>query len=283
MLRNILIYDRFMAGKPSTSYGINCPLNFRWANAEEQYGDPELANIVKKDIVVYTDHCIQYPNKIGQNKIAWLIEPEQYFPWSYAWIKENFHEFELIFTWHKDLLSIDKRFHFLNPGNSWIKREDASIYSKTKLCSMIASDKQFMSGHILRREIFNGFANSFDRYGKDTVPLDYVIEAYKDYMFTIVVENVNQDYMFTEKLITPMLCGTVPIYSGCPSLGNFFDMRGIITFDKIWQIPNILETLTIEKYKKMLPFIELNFRLAQRYQLLEDNLYEKLVELKVIK
>lgn len=272
-----------MAGAPSTSYGMNLPLNFRWVNAEGQYGDPELANLAPKDVVVYTDHCIQYSHKIGKKKIAWLIEPEEYFPWSYAWIKENYHEFDYVFTWRKDLLSWDKRFQFLKPGNSWIKREDISVYPKTKMCSMIASAKEFMSGHVLRRKIFTDFANSFDRYGRDTVPLDYVLDAYKDYMFTVVVENVHQDFMFTEKLVTPILCGTIPIYSGCPSLSNFFDMRGIITLDSIDQMPSILESLTVEKYQQMLPFAELNFRLAQKYQLLEDDLYEKLVELKVIK
>lgn len=272
-----------MAGATSTTYGINLPLNHQWVNLEDQYGNPELINTGRSDVVVYTDHCIQFPDKIGKTKIGWLLEPEEYFPWSYAWVRENYKEMDYIFTWKKELLSIDSRFIFLKPGNSWIRRADAQIYPKTKLCSMIASDKDFMEGHQLRRNIFARYQDRFDRYGKDTVPLDYVLPAYQDYMFTVAVENVKEDYMFSEKLVCALLTGTVPIYWGCPSLSNFFDMRGIITFDTSNQVRGILDSITPEKYNEMLPYIQKNYYLAKKYELIDDSLYEKLVEMKLIK
>lgn len=281
-MREILIYDRFMVGKTSTSYGINDPLHFRWVHLEDQFGQPYLIDTVPHDICVYTEHMIHMPDKIGKVKIGWMIEPEEYIPGAYEWIKENYDEFDYIFTWNKELLSISKKFIFLNPGGSWITREEAEIFPKNKLCSMIASDKEFMSGHKIRRQVFEQFKNRFDRYGRDTVPLLNIIDAYKDYMFTVVVENVKQDYMFSEKLTTPILCGTIPIYYGCPSLVNFLDIRGIIPFNEIEELPSILDSITEDKYMVMLPYVKENFKLAKKYQLLEDSLYYKLVELKLI-
>ena len=281
-MRNILIFDRHFAGKHSSTYGINLPLNFRWLNAEEQFGNPDYANIASKEIVVYTDHCLTWPDKIGKIKIGWLIEPEEYIPDLYQYIKENYDQFDYIFTWNKELLFVDRRFIFLEPGNSWMKREDIQIYNKTKLTSMIASEKKFMAGHCFRRHIFERYSGYFDQYGRDTNPVNEISEAFKDYRFTVVVENTRQDYMFTEKLITPLLCGTIPIYYGCPSIGKFFNMDGIITFTTEQRFNQIITSLSDELYEKMLPAVEDNFHKARKYQLLEDNLYIKLIQLKLI-
>lgn len=281
-MRKILIFDRYCTTKESSSYGINLPLNFRWANADAQYGNPENIETTPNDIVIYTDSCITLPDKIGDIKIGWLIEPEEYIPDLYEYIRTYHDEFDYIFTWNKSLLEIDKKFIFLEPGNSWMKRNEIEMYEKTELVSMIASDKKFMAGHCFRRHIFEKYSDLFHRYGKDTNPVEKISDAFKNYKFTIVVENSRQDYMFTEKLITPMLCGTIPIYYGCPSIGNFFNTEGILTFTTEHRFNQIITSLTDELYEKMLPFAEENFHKAKNYQLLEDNLYIKLVQLNLI-
>ena len=65
-----------------------------------------------------------------------------------------------------------------------------------------------------------------------------------DYRFSIVIENCKRDYWFTEKLIDCLRTGTIPIYWGCPSIGDFFDIRGFILFDDINDLENILNNLT---------------------------------------
>lgn len=281
-MREILIFDRHFAGKHSSTYDINLPLHFRWVNAEEQFGDPQYAETASKDFVIYTDHCLTFPDKIGKVKIAWVIEPEEYIPELYEYIRHNHDEFDYVFTWNKELLQTHKKFIFLEPGNSWMRRDEPEIFNKTKLISMIASEKKFMAGHCYRRHIFETYAHVFDRYGRDTNPVKEISEAYKDYKFTVVVENSRQDYMFTEKIITPMLCGTIPIYYGCPSIGDFFNMDGIFTFTTEQRFNQILNSISDETYERMLPAAIENFHTAKKYQLLEDNLYIKLLQLKLL-
>ena len=48
------------------------------------------------------------------------------------------------------------------------------------------------------------------------------------YRYSVVIENVRERNYFTEKLIDALLCGTVPIYWGCPNIGDFFDTTGMM-------------------------------------------------------
>jgi hypothetical protein len=289
-----------MIGKFSTNYSIFPPLNFKWAHADDKYGDPSFVHRVPNDVVIYTDMQIMRQPKIGKVKIAWLLEPPEYEPKKYEYIKQNYREFDYIFTWDKNLLEIDSRFILYTTGNSWIPRDEIAIYSKDKLLSMSASWKKFMSGHAIRHQILDRYMKSYNIhwFGKRGLnpadnyiaPFDptiqntitNLIDAYKDYMFTIVVENQNLDYMFSEKLVSPILCGTIPIYYGMPSIDKFFDTRGMIIFDSIDELDDILSNLSLEKYEQMLPYARINFERAKGYQLLEDGIYDKLVEMKVL-
>ena len=42
----------------------------------------------------------------------------------------------------------------------------------------------------------------------------------------MVIENIRRDYYFSEKLVTAIAAGCVPIYWGCPSIAHFFDPEG---------------------------------------------------------
>jgi hypothetical protein len=103
------------------------------------------------------------------------------------------------------------------------------------------------------------------------------ILALKDYMFSIVVENCKEDYYFSEKLIDCFLSGTVPIYYGCPSIDTFFNINGIIMYDTVDECLDIIRNITPEKYSQMLPYIEENFAIAQKYDVFkidENNLID---------
>ncbi len=93
----------------------------------------------------------------------------------------------------------------------------------------------------------------------------------KDYMFSIVIENTKQDYYFTEKLIDALLTGTVPIYYGCPSIGDFFNTEGMIIVDNINDFMNAIDTLTNDKYESMMPHIQDNFERAKKFKVYNFN------------
>jgi len=49
-----------------------------------------------------------------------------------------------------------------------------------------------------------------------------VSDVYKDYKFSIVLENSIHPSYFSEKIIIPLLCGCVPIYLGCTEINKYF-------------------------------------------------------------
>ena len=90
-------------------------------------------------------------------------------------------------------------------------------------------------------------------------------------MFSIVIENTKQDYYFTEKLIDALLTGTVPIYYGCPSIGDFFNTKGMIIVDNVNDFMNAIDTLNNDKYESMIPYIKDNFERAKSFKIYNFN------------
>lgn len=235
------------------------------------------------DIVIYTDKMVFNKNKIGKVKIAWLFDSDPaHKPQLYNYIVQNYKEFDYVITWDKELLAVDNRFVYLPYGNVPIAIDQFVMYPKTKLLSIIASEKTFLIGHKLRHEVIAKYGNKMDLYGRGYNPIDSLLHALKDYKFSICIENVQRDWGFSEKVVTPILCGTIPIYWGC-DLSKFFDIRGIIIFNNISEIPDIIDSLTDEKYNDMLPYALDNFEKAKKYRRNEDNLFELLVKLNVLR
>lgn len=54
------------------------------------------------------------------------------------------------------------------------------------------------------------------------------LEFLRQYKFTIAFENVMMDGWTTEKLIHPLLVGSVPIYWGNPSVGEWFNTKAFV-------------------------------------------------------
>jgi len=232
-------------------------------------------SIQNGEIVVITDMALSnFVN--GAKNIAWLIEPIDIAPQNYSIIQSISNNFNKIFTHEKTLLDLGSPYEFIPFGCCWILKDDQKIYPKNKMLSIIASNKFQTNGHKLRHSVINQFKNKIDVYGRGWNPIDYKLDGLKDYRYSIVIENCKRDYWFTEKLIDALVCGTIPIYWGCPSIGDFFDTRGFIIFDNLNDLSLIIENLTEEKYNEMKPYIEANFIKAKEYMLPDDYIYKKL-------
>jgi len=96
--------------------------------------------------------------------------------------------------------------------------------------------------------------------------------CYENPMFHVCVENVKQDNWYTEKIGEAFCTKTVPIYWGCPNIGDYYDSRGIIIFNTKEELIDIVNNLTPEKYYEMKPYIDYNFNIA-----LYDSFTNKLV------
>ncbi|MBK5114341.1 MAG: hypothetical protein JJE41_12000 [Candidatus Heimdallarchaeota archaeon] len=230
-----------------------------------------------ENVVFYTDHSIPQVNPNIKKKVAWLLEPQERKQKLYNWVKKNRDKFDVILTHNKSLLDLKDNFEFIPFGGCWITPKEQKIYKKSKLISIIASGKKETKGHKLRHKVIKDikkkFPNLLDVYGRGYNEIESKLIGLTDYSFHIVIENSKKDYWFTEKLIDCFATGTVPLYWGCPSIGKFFDEKGIITFHTEKQLYEIVKTLNQNQYEDLLPAIKNNFVEAKKYALAEDWLY----------
>ncbi len=59
--------------------------------------------------------------------------------------------------------------------------------------------------------------------GRGYKTLERQADGLAPYRYSVVIENVQERDYFSEKLIDAILCKTVPIYWGCPNIGDYFD------------------------------------------------------------
>lgn len=237
------------------------------------------------ELVVYTDNHI--PTKISNRSIAWLIEPREIKPNGYSYVEDNYYEFKSIWTYDKKLLKDLPNAEFYPFGGCWINHNDRKIHKKSKLFSTISSSKDQTTGHKLRHQIISASFNEMDVFGRGSEqfsrpgasgygPIDNKIEGLKDYYYHLAVENVKKDYWFTEKLIDCFVTGTIPIYWGCPSIGNYFNTDGMVLFNDLTELKGRLEQCTEKFYEDNLSAVRENFELAKKYTLAEDWIYRNI-------
>ena len=231
-------------------------------------------NVSYNDNLVVTDNFLTSNLPPSKNKIAWLIEPVCVAPHHYDYIKNNLMKFDYILTHEKTLL--DKGFNtkFVPFGCCWIPEDNQKIYEKSKNVSTISSSKSFTDGHKLRHKVIQKFGNKMDVFGRGYSPIEFRLEGLKEYRFSVVIENCKRDYWFTEKLIDCFMTGTIPIYWGCPSIGDFFNTDGMLIFDNLEDLEKILDGCNEEMYNSKLSHIKSNFNLAKNYLLPDEFVYQ---------
>jgi hypothetical protein len=269
-----------MFGTDGYSSGYQYPKYFDWDRSPINSEDK---------LIFITEYNLGQINQTADDAItfAWFLEsPEVAHNGGYeAMIKHlKDSKFTYILANSKELLyskELTDKVLFCPTGGCWIKLEDQSIYEKNKLVSIIASGKDWTSGHKVRLEVVSKFYDKMDVYGSRN-PISYKLTGLKDYAFSLVVENTKKDYYFSEKLIDCFMTGTIPIYWGCPSIDKFFNINGMILFNTIDELPKILDEISFDKYIEMKDAIEENFEKAKTYILSEDFIYENYLKNKFI-
>jgi glycosyltransferase involved in cell wall biosynthesis len=256
-------------------------------------GDFDITLIQDGDIIRYINGDI----KINRGKVVadiheapHLLQQNQV----YLAVKENPEKFDRILTYDTDLLKLPNAV-FRNGGyevvlnknvhsHEYPKLQDDSlqqIYDKTKLISFITSNKTITEGHRFRIECYNRLMNqpnSVDIFGKGIRDIIGKIEGLKDYKFSIAIENGIHDNYFTEKILDCFLTGTIPIYRGPKNIGDFFDINGIITFETVDELINIVNTLTDNEYQNRIKSIENNFGLAKKFSYNNNQIFNNFLK-----
>lgn len=232
--------------------------------------------------------------------VARLFEQREYFHRElYNLIIQHQDKFHTILTFDRELLKILPNAKFLPPtevtqfnrlpnpaGHAPYKSDQFTqyeipedkayqIFPKSRLVSAVVSTKAFLPGHKKRLEFIEAIKNRIDLYGRGIREIPSKLDALRDYMFNIAIENVScDDNYFSEKIIDCFLTGTVPVYHGCIHIGEFFDERGILSFQTQEELDLIMDSLTPEKYQEMLPYIEANYKKCFEWPLNNDMLYD---------
>lgn len=105
---------------------------------------------------------------------------------------------------------------------------------KTKNISIVTSSKAMMPGHVQRLRIVEqlkrDFPGEIDFYGNGCNPVEFKADALLPYRFHICMENCTIPHYWTEKFSDPVLALSMPIYSGCTNIDDYFHSEGYLKF-----------------------------------------------------
>lgn len=220
-------------------------------------------------------------------KFIWLLESREIIPDQYKWIEDNYDfvasRVDGIFTCDQRLTheaGPDGKFLYcISNAAPWVM--DRDIYPKSKLVSMVASNKGYTVGHQRRLKVVQEYFNKFggdDLFGwglPQELPLREKSRALRDYMFSFAVENANYPTYFTEKLTDCFACGTIPVYYGTAGVAQYFNPDGIIFLNEGAPWENIpWDKLTPEYYESKKEAIKENFEIALHMRVSEDYMYK---------
>ena len=259
------------------SYDRSCcrfqrPDNLEW--------DPTLSSGSKS--IFLTDESILTVDTLetNQQKVAWLLEPRAVIPHIYNYIENNYDKFDFILTYDDVLVNTGPKFLFYPFGCCWVHPYITGAEpEKKEYISIIASGKNQTIGHQLRHRVIRelDMVNDpvIDVLGNGYKPLKNKKDGLQKYKFSIVIENSIQDTYFTEKIIDCFATKTVPIYYGTSKITDFFDKTGIISFNTVDQLKEILDGLSEQDYERMREGIEKNFESYKYFIVPENFIYKK--------
>lgn len=182
-------------------------------------------------------------------------------------------QFDLILTSDKEVIGRCKNAILFPFGTSWVQPDFKKLATNFEI-SFLCGVKNYLPGHILRHEVYNNIHKV--RCNGLTQKLIYTgIESkhtvFETSQFSIAIENTQHENYFTEKIIDCFLTKTIPIYWGCPNIGDFFDTAGIIKFNNIEDLSKKITLLTPSLYDSKSEIIQSNYNKAKKY----ENFFER--------
>lgn len=232
---------------------------------------PNHKPIIGKPFINCYNDCFCAKKNTEENSIALLIEPRSIDPKGYLWIEDHPNQYKYIFTHDSELLKLPNA-RRINFGKVW----DWSDEPKTKLCSMISSDKELCELHKARKQMALDYEDKIDVFGTyNGGPMVDTRTSHAAYKFAVVIENYIDDWWFTEKICNCFANKVIPLYLGAKKIGSVFDDGGIIRFCDIEQLRNGLDNLINDPgradriYKDSKESIEENYQRVKKYESFE--------------
>ena len=228
------------------------------------YGEDKQVYITDDDNythVIIMNTAMPVLNIPKQNVLGLAFEPFEFLNISREFIEYSKKYIGKYFIGDKRNLPDPFVEHF---GYMWYSNPLRDIVNKSKIMSIIVSEKMFAPGHKYRHELVT-------RIIKDELPIDIYgrgckfykskfikgefisDEPYEDYMYSICIENYRENHYLSEKIMSPILFNCMPVYLGCIKINEYFDDVLILSGDvdrDIQMLHTILENPTLY-HKKM--------------------------------
>lgn len=204
------------------------------------------------DIVVVRNNCLRKPASFPVSRertLLLLSEPRSvvYFPDSYV------RQFGVVYSCQPELSGANVLY---GPAAIWWfvgigldgrptpaladtvcyrALKGAPLPRKTKMMSIIVSNKTFSAGHFARYrfvlKLKARYGDRIDFYGKGFNRVDDKWDALAPYKYTIAIENSVSDTYFTEKVSDAFLAGCHVVYSGCRRIADYFPPEALSLID----------------------------------------------------
>lgn len=226
------------------------------------------------DICIYVDQGLTNSTNPSKKNYGWLRESKTIIPEFYSWCENNIDilktKFIKVFTHDKQLTEKSDIFQIIQCDVKSVFK-DGEIYPKTKLISMITSNKNMCNEHTFRLQILEKYRNKCDVFGRGINFIENKKDGLKDYCFSIAVENATYSNMVTEKITDCFMTGTIPIYYGIDNIGDFFNKNGIIILNDDFNI----DDLSFDLYYSKIEAVKENYEISKNLMLPEDIIFLK--------
>jgi hypothetical protein len=214
------------------------------------------------------DHLVLFPRTAthfhlrrgtGARLSLILGEPSAIHAKHLALLRLTWRRFFRVLTFNRDLLARIPNAVFFPLGTTWVPEWRDLDRTKTAMCSLIASAKRDSEGHRLRHRMVTRVGDSgwdVQVMGRGYVPFGAKAEGLARFRFSVVIENMREENYFSEKLVDALLCDTVPIYWGCPNLGDFIDTSGVIQCGSEDDLCRAVASMSTDRYRALLPGVK---------------------------
>lgn len=188
-----------------------------------------------------------------------ILEPQAIHDKHARRLRHSHRRFFRVLTFYEALCETLPNAQFLPFGSTWVPQWRDVDTTKAKMCSLIASAKRSLEGHVLRHEIVDwakAEGVDVDVMGGGYKRFDTKSDGLAPYRYSVVIENVRERHYFSEKLIDALLCKTVPIYWGCPNIDDYLDTSGMVICETAEDIRHALRNMSKEDYAARLPALD---------------------------
>lgn len=236
---------------------------------QELYDKHVLSKFENIPISIFNDYVPTLEElSLNPYNILLILEPNELFG-LHDWAIGSASSFDCILTWSQKILDSCQNAILLPWGTTFLHKnyrfKELAVMEKKFELSFICGHKNYTQGHKLRHTLFEKFKHieiPVKKYYTTEEPKEI---CFRNSMFHLAVENTRNQNYFTDKIVDAFLTNTIPIYWGCPNIGDFFDERGMIILDSEEDFVSLVNNLTEEDYYSRKKYMEDNYIRAIHY------------------